>query len=159
MQSKKIYLAVPITGNSVGDLGALSSAMFARELLMQQNNMVKVQCVQNWDALLADVAKVHPSTVCIVEGIEGKTNLEVYHQVLPDWDRYEQSYKMASDIIFHSRRLRKLHNRHVQAGYMMQWMQTIQAPAVYVRLCIPNINMDELWIQGRALALSICAEN
>ena len=155
MQSKKIYLAVPITGNSVGDLGALSSAMFARELLIQQNNMVKVQCVESWSELITDTVKFRPNTVCIVEGIEGKTNLEVYHQVLPDWDRYAQSYKMASDIIFHSRRLRKLHNRHVQAGYMMQWMQTIQAPAVYVRLGVTDINMDQLWTQGRAISLSL----
>ena len=81
--------------------------------------------------------------------------LEVYHQVVNHWEQYAQSYQMASDVIFHSIRLRKMHNRHVQAGYMMQWLQRIEAPAVYVRIGIPEMNINEMQAQGRALALAL----
>ena len=156
MQHKKIYLAVPVTHHSVGDMGAVSIALFTREALLKQGYLVKVLCFGAYEELLNDVAKYKPGFAVIVEGYEGKVDLHVYHQVLPDWDRYKQSYLVAQGIIHHRTRLRKLHNRYVQAGYTMQWMQTIQAPAVYVRLgigdCVP---MDEMRAQGRAIALGI----
>ena len=156
MQTKKVYLAVPITGNSVGDMGALSSVLFAREALLQRNVIVKVQCVHTWDEMIADAARFRPDMALIVEGRAGKVDIEVFHQVLPDWDRYERSYMAASDVMFHSRRLRKMHNRYIQAGYMMQWLQRIEAPAVYVRLGVgEGVNMDEMLSQGRAFALGI----
>ena len=159
MQGKKIYLAVPITNHSVGDLGALSSVLYAREILLQQRYMVKVQCVPYWDVLLDDTAKYRPDVVCVVEGMEGKVGLEVYHQVLPDWDRYRVSYHMASEVIYHTTRLRKMHNRYVQAGYMMQWMQEIAAPAIYVRLGVDAINLDDMYAQGRAIGFGILTEH
>ena len=160
MQTKKVYLAVSVTADHMGNMAALSSALFAREELVKQNIMVRVQCVQDLDVLDADVKKVHPDMVLIVEGRAGKQDLEVFHQVLPDWDRYERSYMAAKGIIFHTRRLRKMHNRYVQAGYMMQWMQRIQAPAVYVRLGIEDeIKMDEMLSQGKAMAKSIMQYN
>ena len=155
MQSKKIHLAVPITGDSVGDMGALSSVLFAREELIKQGYLVKVLCFAAHKELIADVAKYKPRFAVIVEGHSGKVDLEVYHQVLPDWDRYKQSYMAALGVIHHSTRFRKLHNRYVQAGYTMQWMQNINAPAVYVRLGIDALNMDEMYMQGRAIALGI----
>ena len=155
MQNQKIYLAVSITGNRVGDLGALSSARFAGELLMEKDKTVKVRCIQNFDQLIADCERFCPYLVCVVEGMEGKVDLEVYHQVVNHWEQYAQSYQMASDVIFHSIRLRKMHNRHVQAGYMMQWLQRIEAPAVYVRIGIPEMNINEMLAQGRALALAL----
>ena len=160
MQTKKVYLAVSVTADHMGNTAALSSALFAREELVKQNIMVRVQCVQDWDVLAADVEKVRPDMVLIVEGREGKQDLEVFHQVLPDWNRYERSYMAAKGIIFHSRRLRKMHNRYVQAGYMMQWMQRIQAPAVYVRLGIEDeIKMDEMLSQGKAFMLGVMQYN
>ena len=155
MQSKKIHLAVPTTGDSVGDMGALSSVLFAREELIKQGYLVKVLCFAGHDELINDVAKYKPRFAVIVEGHGGKVDLEVYHQVLPDWDRYKQSYMAALGVIHHSTRFRKLHNRYVQAGYTMQWMQNINAPAVYVRLGIDALNMDEMRAQGRAIAMGI----
>ncbi len=156
MQTKKIYLAVPTTGNSVGDMGALSSVLFAREELVKRNVMVRVQCIDTWEELIADVARFRPNAVLVVEGMEGKVDLAVYHQVLPDWDRYRRSYQIAEGVIFHSRRLRKMHNRHVQAGYMMQWMQKIEAPAVYVRLGVgERLSMDDMMSQGKAYVMGI----
>ena len=155
MQSKKIHLAVPTTGDSVGDMGALSSVLFAREELIKQGYLVKVLCFAGHDELINDVARYKPRFAVVVEGNSGKVDLEVYHQVLPDWDRYKQSYMAALDVIHHSTRLRKLHNRYVQAGYTKQWMQNLQAPAVYVRLGIDALNMDEMYAQGRAIALGI----
>ena len=155
MQSKKIHLAVPTTGDSVGDMGALSSVLFARDELIRQGYLVKVLCFAGHDELINDVAKYKPGFAVVVEGHSGKVDLEVYHQVLPDWDRYKGSYMAALGVIHHSTRFRKLHNRYVQAGYTMQWMQNINAPAVYVRLGIDTLNMDEMYAQGRALSLSI----
>ena len=155
MQSKKIHLAVPTTGDSVGDMGALSSVLFAREELIKKGDLVKVLCFAGHDELIADVAKYRPRFAVVVEGHGGKVDLEVYHQVLPDWDRYKQSYMAALGVIHHSTRLRKLHNRYVQAGYTMQWMQNINAPAVYVRLGIDALNMDEMRAQGRAISMGI----
>ena len=155
MQSKKIHLAVPTTGDSVGDMGALSSVLFAREELIKQGYLVKVLCFAGHDELIADVAKYRPRFAVIVEGHSGKVDLEVYHQVLPDWDRYKGSYMAALGVIHHSTRFRKLHNRYVQAGYTMQWMQNINAPAVYVRLGIDALNMDEMYMQGRAILCSV----
>ena len=155
MQNKKIHLAVPTTGDSVGDMGALSSVLFAREELIKQGYLVKVLCFAGHDELINDVAKYKPGFAVVVEGHSGKVDLEVYHQVLPDWDRYKGSYMAALGVIHHSTRFRKLHNRYVQAGYTMQWMQNINAPAVYVRLGIDTLNMDEMYAQGRALSLSI----
>ena len=155
MQNKKIHLAVPTTGDSVGDMGALSSVLFAREELVKQGYLVKVLCFTAHEELIADVAKYKPGFAVVVEGHSAKVDLEVYHQVLPDWDRYKQSYMAALDVIHHSTRLRKLHNRYVQAGYTKQWMQNLQAPAVYVRLGIDALNMDEMYAQGRAIALGI----
>ena len=155
MQSKKIHLAVPTTGDSVGDMGALSSVLFAREELIKQGYLVKVLCFAGHDELIADVARYKPGFAVVVEGHGGKVDLEVYHQVLPDWDRYKGSYMAALGVIHHSTRLRKLHNRYVQAGYTMQWMQNINAPAVYVRLGIDVLNMDEMYMQGRAIAMGI----
>jgi hypothetical protein len=66
----------------------------------------------------------------------------------------------ALDVIHHSTRFRKLHNRYVQAGYTMQWMQNINAPAVYVRLGVGDkIDMNEMYMQGRAIAMCIRTEN
>ena len=155
MQSKKIHLAVPITGDSVGDMGALSSVLFAREELIKQGYLVKVLCFAGHDELINDVARYKPRFAVIVEGHGGKVDLEVYHQVLPDWDRYKESYMAALDVIHHSTRLRKLHNRYVQAGYTMQWMQELNAPAVYVRLGIEVLNMDEMRAQGRAICCAV----
>ena len=155
MQNKKIHLAVPTTGDSVGDMGALSSVLFARDELIRQGYLVKVLCFAGHDELINDVAKYKPGFAVVVEGHSGKVDLEVYHQVLPDWDRYKGSYMAALGVIHHSTRFRKLHNRYVQAGYTMQWMQNINAPAVYVRLGIDTLNMDEMYAQGRALSLSI----
>ena len=155
MQSKKIHLAVPITGDSVGDMGALSSVLFAREKLVKQGYLAKVLCFSDYEELIADVAKYKPRFAVIVEGHSGKVDLEVYHQVLPDWDRYKQSYMAALGVIHHSTRFRKLHNRYVQAGYTMQWMQNINAPAVYVRLGIDALNMDEMRAQGRAICCAV----
>ena len=155
MQSKKIHLAVPTTGDSVGDMGALSSVLFAREELIKQGYLVKVLCFAGHDELIADVARYKPCFAVIVEGHSGKVDLEVYHQVLPDWDRYKQSYMAALGVIHHSTRFRKLHNRYVQAGYTMQWMQNINAPAVYVRLGIDALNMDEMRAQGRAICCAV----
>ena len=155
MQSKKIHLAVPTTGDSVGDMGALSSVLFARDELIRQGYLVKVLCFAGHDELINDVAKYKPRFAVIVEGHGGKVDLEVYHQVLPDWDRYKQSYMAALGVIHHSTRFRKLHNRYVQAGYTMQWMQNINAPAVYVRLGIDALNMDEMFAQGRAISMGI----
>ena len=120
MQSKKIHLAVPTTGDSVGDMGALSSVLFTREELVKQGYLVKVLCFAAHEELIADVAKYKPRFAVVVEGYSGKVDLEVYHQVLPDWDRYKQSYMAALGVIHHSTRFRKLHNRYVQAGYTMQ---------------------------------------
>ena len=155
MQSKKIHLALSTTGDSVGDMGALSSVLFAREELIKQRYLVKVQCFSDYEELIADVAKYKPGFAVIVEGYSGKVDLQVFHQVLPDWDRYKQSYMAALGVIHHSTRLRKMHNRYVQAGYTMQWMQTLNAPAVYVRLGVDVLNMDEMRTQGRAIALGI----
>ena len=155
MQSKKIHLAVPTTGDSVGDMGALSSVLFAREELIKQGYLVKVLCFGDYQELIADVARYKPGFAVIVEGHSGKVDLEVYHQVLPDWDRYKGSYMAALGVIHHSTRFRKLHNRYVQAGYTMQWMQNINAPAVYVRLGIDVLNMDEMYAQGRAISMGI----
>ena len=155
MQNKKIHLAVPTTGDSVGDMGALSSVLFTREELIKQGYLVKVQCFSDYEELIADVAKHKPRFAVIVEGHSGKVDLEVYHQVLPDWDRYQQSYMAALGVIHHSTRFRKLHNRYVQAGYTMQWMQNINAPAVYVRLGIDVLNMDEMRAQGRAICCAV----
>ena len=155
MQSKKIHLAVPITGDSVGDMGALSSVLFAREELIKQGYLVKVLCFAGHDELINDVAKYKPGFAVVVEGHSAKVDLEVYHQVLPDWDRYKQSYMAALGVIHHSTRFRKLHNRYVQAGYTMQWMQNINAPAVYVRLGVDVLNMDEMFAQGRAISMGI----
>ena len=159
MQNKKIHLAVPITVNSMGNMGALSSVLFAREELVKQGYIVRVQCFADYAELYESVAKYKPGFVAIVEGYEGKVDLEVFHQVLPDWDRYKRSYMAAAHIIHHSTRMRKLHNRYVQAGYTMQWMQTLQAPAVYIRLGIDTLNMDEMWSQGKAIALGVLTEN
>ena len=155
MQNKKIHLAVPTTGDSVGDMGALSSVLFAREELIKQGYLVKVMCFGDYQELIADVAKYRPGFAVVVEGHSGKVDLEVYHQVLPDWDRYKQSYMAALGVIHHSTRFRKLHNRYVQAGYTMQWMQNINAPAVYVRLGVDVLNMDEMFAQGRAISMGI----
>ena len=155
MQSKKIHLAVPTTGDSVGDLGALSSVLFAREELIKQGYLVKVLCFGDYQELIADVARYKPRFEVVVEGHGGKVDLEVYHQVLPDWDRYKGSYMAALGVIHHSTRFRKLHNRYVQAGYTMQWMQNINAPAVYVRLGIEVLNMDEMRAQGRAICCAV----
>ena len=156
MQNKKIHLAVPTTGDSVGDMGALSSVLFAREELIKQGYLVKVQCFAAHEELLADVAKHRPGFAVVVEGHSGKVDLEVYHQVLPDWDRYKQSYMAALGVIHHSTRFRKLHNRYVQAGYTMQWMQELNAPAVYVRLGVGDkIDMNEMYMQGRAILCSV----
>ena len=155
MQNKKIHLAVPITENRVGNMGALSSVMYAREELVRQGYLVKVLCFGAYDELIADVAKCKPGFVIVVEGYDGKVDLEVYHQVLPDWDRYKASYMAARDINRHTIRMRKMHNRYVQAGYTMQWMQMINAPAVYVRLGMDRLDMDEMFMQGRAIALGI----
>ena len=159
MQSKKIHLAVPTTGDSVGDMGALSSVLFAREELIKQGYLVKVLCFAGHDELINDVARYKPRFAVVVEGHGGKVDLEVYHQVLPDWDRYKGSYMAALGVIHHSTRFRKLHNRYVQAGYTMQWMQNINAPAVYVRLGIDALNMDEMYAQGRAIAMCLRTEN
>ena len=156
MQSKKIHLAVPTTGDSVGDMGALSSVLFAREKLVKQGYLAKVLCFSDYEELIADVAKYKPRFVAVVEGYSGKVDLEVYHQVLPDWDRYKGSYMAALDVIHHSTRLRKLHNRYVQAGYTMQWMQELNAPAVYVRLGVGDkIDMDVMRAQGRAICYAV----
>ena len=156
MQSKKIHLAVPTTGDSVGDMGALSSVLFAREELIKQGYLVKVLCFASHDELIADVARYKPRFAVVVEGHGGKVDLEVYHQVLPDWDRYKGSYMAALGVIHHSTRFRKLHNRYVQAGYTMQWMQNINAPAVYVRLGVGDkIDMNEMYMQGRAILCSV----
>ncbi len=155
MQTKKIYLAVPVTGNSVGDMGALSTVLFAREELIKQGLLVKVQCFNDYEKLLADVARYKPGFAIVAEGHSAKVDLEVYHQVLPDWDRYKRSYMAALGVIHHSTRMRKLHNRYVQAGYTMQWMQNLNAPAVYVRLGIMELNMDELRAQGKAIGLGV----
>ena len=155
MQSKKIHLAVPTTGDSVGDMGALSSVLFARDELIRQGYLVKVMCFSDYQELIADVVKYKPGFAVVVEGHSGKVDLEVYHQVLPDWDRYKGSYMAALGVIHHSTRFRKLHNRYVQAGYTMQWMQNINAPAVYVRLGIDALNMDEMRAQGRAICCAI----
>ena len=155
MQSKKIHLAVPTTGDSVGDMGALSSVLFARDELIRQGYLVKVMCFSDYQELIADVVKYKPGFAVVVEGHSGKVDLEVYHQVLPDWDRYKGSYMAALGVIHHSTRFRKLHNRYVQAGYTMQWMQEIQAPAVYVRLGIDTLNMDEMYAQGRAICYAV----
>ena len=114
-----------------------------------------VLCFAGHDELINDVAKYKPGFAVVVEGYGGKVDLEVYHQVLPDWDRYKQSYMAALGVIHHSTRLRKLHNRYVQAGYTMQWMQNINAPAVYVRLGIDTLNMDEMRAQGRAICCAV----
>ena len=160
MQSKKIHLAVPTTGDSVGDMGAVSIVLFAREELIKQGYLVKVLCFAGHDELINDVAKYKPRFAVIVEGHSGKVDLEVYHQVLPDWDRYKGSYMAALGVIHHSTRFRKLHNRYVQAGYTMQWMQNINAPAVYVRLGVGDkIDMNEMYMQGRAIAMCIRTEN
>lgn len=158
MRSKKIHLAVSVTGNSVGDLGALSTVLFAREELLKQGFLVKVLCFDAKDGLLADVERCKPGFAAVVEGRAGQVDLEVYHQVRPDWDRYRQSYTAAAEIIRHTTRLRKMHNRYVQAGYTMQWMQNIDAPAVYVRLGVDGLDMDSFMAQGRALALGIRTE-
>ena len=155
MQSKKIHLAVPTTGDSVGDMGALSSVLFARDELIRQGYLVKVLCFSDYQELIADVVKYKPGFAVIAEGHSGKVDLTVYHQVLPDWDRYKQSYMAALGVIHHSTRLRKLHNRYVQAGYTMQWMQNLQAPAVYVRLGVDVLNMDEMSAQGRAICCAV----
>ena len=155
MQNKKIHLAVPITENRVGNMGALSSVMYAREELVKQGCMVKVLCLREYDELIADVAKCKPVFALVLEGYDGKVDLEVYHQVLPDWDRYKASYMGARDIIRHTVRMRKMHNRYVQAGYAMQWLQQLNAAAVYVRLGMDRLDMDEMFMQGRAIALGI----
>ena len=156
MQSKKIHLAVPTTGDSVGDMGALSSVLFAREELIKQGYLVKVLCFASHDELINDVAKYKPGFAVVVEGHSGKVDLEVYHQVLPDWDRYKGSYMAALGVIHHSTRFRKLHNRYVHAGYTMQWMQELNAPAVYVRLGVGDkIDMNEMYMQGRAILCSV----
>ena len=159
MQGKRVYLAVCITGDSVADLGALSAVMFAREELVKHQHMVKVRCLSesalSGEILLADVVKFRPEVVMIVEGWVGKVDLEAYHQVLPDWERYRRSYQVASGIVFHSRRLRKLHNRYAQAGYMYRWLQALPVPAVYMRLGMPEVNMDELYMQGRVIACTL----
>ena len=156
MQNKKIHLAVPTTGDSVGDMGALSSVLFAREELVKQGYLVKVLCFAVHEELIADVAKYKPGFAVVVEGHGGKVDLEVYHQVLPDWDRYKQSYMAALGVIHHSTRFRKLHKRYVQAGYTMQWMQELNAPAVYVRLGVGDkIDMNEMYMQGRAILCSV----
>ena len=77
MQSKKIHLAVPTTGDSVGDMGALSSVLFTREELIKQGYLVKVQCFSDYEELIADVAKHKPRFAVIVEGHSGKVDLEV----------------------------------------------------------------------------------
>ncbi|MBO5139134.1 MAG: hypothetical protein J6B76_00565 [Peptococcaceae bacterium] len=159
MQNKKIHLAVLITENRVGNMGALSSVMYAREELVRQGYLVKVLCFGAYDELIADVGKYKPCFAAIVEGYDGKVDLEVYHQVLPDWDRYKASYMAARDIIRHTIRMRKMHNRYVQAGYTMQWMQMINAPAVYVRLGMDRLDMDEMFMQGRAITMSLQPEN
>ena len=159
MQNKKIHLAVPITENRVGNMGALSSVMYAREELVKQGCMVKVLCFGAYDELIADVAKYKPCFAAIVEGYDGKVDLEVYHQVLPDWDRYKASYMAARDIIRHTIRMRKMHNRYVQAGYAMQWLQQLNAAAVYVRLGMDRLDMDEMFMQGRAITMSLQPEN
>ena len=155
MQNKKFHLALPTTGDSVGDMGALSSVLFTREELVKQGYLVKVLCFAVHEELIADVAKYKPGFAVVVEGHSGKVDLEVYHQVLPDWDRYKGSYMAALGVIHHSTRFRKLHNRYVQAGYTMQWMQELNAPAVYVRLGIDVLNMDEMYAQGRAISMGI----
>ena len=155
MQNKKIHLAVPVTVNGMGNMGALSSVLFAREELIKQGYIVRVQCFADYADLHACVAKYKPGFAAIVEGYEGKVDLQVFHQVLPDWDRYKRSYMAAAHIIHHSTRLRKMHNRYVQAGYTMQWMQILHAPAVYIRLGIDGLNMDEMYAQGRAIAIGI----
>ena len=156
MQNKKIHLAVPITENRVGNMGALSSVLFAREELIKQGYLVKVLCFSDYNELIDDVAKYKSGFAVIVEGYSGKVDLEVYHQVLSDWDRYKMSYMAALGVIHHSTRFRKLHNRYVQAGYTMQWMQMLNAPAVYVRLGVGDtIDMDEMRAQGRAIAMGI----
>ena len=53
MQSKKIHLAVPTTGDSVGDMGALSSVLFAREKLVKQGYLAKVLCFSDYEELIA----------------------------------------------------------------------------------------------------------
>ena len=159
MQNKKIHLAVPITENCVGNMGALSSVMYAREELVKQGYLVKVLCFGAYDELIADVAKCKPGFVVVVEGYDGKVDLEVYHQVLPDWDRYKASYMAARDIICHTTRMRKMHNRYVQAGYAMQWLQQLNAAAVYVRLGMDRLDMDEMFMQGRAITMSLQPEN
>ena len=159
MQNNRVYLAVCITGDSVADLGALSAAMFAREELARHNYMVKVRCLSeselSGEVLQADVVKFRPMVVVIVDGWVGKVDLLVYHQVLPDWERYRRSYQVASGIVFHSRRLRKMHNRYAQAGYMYRWLQELPVPAVYMRLDMPEVNMDELYMQGRVIACTL----
>jgi len=105
--------------------------------------------------LIAQVEQFRPDAVLAVEGKSGKVDIEVFHQVLPDWDRYERSYQMASGVMFHTRRLRKMHNRHIQAGYMMQWMQKIEAPAVYVRLGVDGVDIDQMMSQGKAFMLGL----
>ena len=159
---KKIYLAIPVTGDSVGDLAALSAVLFAREELVKRNMIVRAACITHWDELIARVEQFRPDAVLAVEGKSGKVDIEVYHQVLPDWDRYERSYHMASGVMFHTRRLRKMHNRHIQAGYMMQWMQKIEAPAVYVRLGVDGVDidgMDQMMSQGKSFALGLMKHN
>ncbi|MBQ5659204.1 MAG: hypothetical protein IIV02_06755, partial [Peptococcaceae bacterium] len=113
-------------------------------------------CFATHEELIADVARYKPRFAVIVEGHSGKVDLEVYHQVLPDWDRYKLSYMAALGVIHHSTRFRKLHNRYVQAGYTMQWMQELNAPAVYVRLGVGDkIDMNEMYMQGRAILCSV----
>ena len=156
MQSKKVHLAVSIAVSNMGNMGALSSVLFAREELVKQGYLVKVLCFRDYDELIADVAKYKPGFAVVVEGYDGKVDLEVFHQVLPDWDRYKQSYMAALGVIRHTRRLRKMHNRYVQAGYTMQWMQMLNAPAVYVRLGMgEKIDVDEMYAQGRAIAFGV----
>ncbi len=134
----KIYLTQEPTDCPTEHSANEMMYLLLREYAEQQGIMVVN------DAANADVA------IMLASRLHGK-GFEAYHQVVPDWDRYMTSYRLACEIQTQVQRYQNLYVRKPKAGYTKPWLQTMPIPAVVCEQYL-NGTLDETKLRAQARA-------
>ncbi len=139
----RLYL---ITEHTVCEIEHSANEMML-QLLREYTEQQGIMVVN--DAANADVA------IMLASRLHGK-GFEAYHQVVPDWDRYMTSYRLACQMQAQVQRYQNLYVRKPKAGYTKPWLQTMPIPAVVCEQYLNGIlNETKLRAQVRAYVEAI----
>ncbi len=134
----KIYLTTEHTFCEIEHSANERMLQLLREYAEQQGVPV-VNDVSN-----ADVA------ILLASRLQGQ-GFEAYHQVVPDWDVYTASYKLAAEMQTQVQRYQNLYVRKPKAGYTKPWLQTMPIPAVVCEYYL-NGTLDERKLRAQVRA-------